>query len=50
MTDRDMDKAPTPVVKIDNMSDAFATIVSIEFGDRLGELLDTVSVGSVLYQ
>jgi hypothetical protein len=43
MTDRDMDKAPTPVVKIDNMSDAFATIVSVEFGDRLGELLDTVS-------
>lgn len=31
-----------PVVKIDNRSDAFATIVSVEFGDRLGELLDTV--------
>lgn len=38
-----MDKAPTPVVKIDNMSDPFATIVSVEFGDRLGELLDTVA-------
>jgi hypothetical protein len=31
-----------PVVIIDNQSDAFNTIVSIEFGDRLGELLDTV--------
>ncbi len=38
----DADTAPTPVVKIDNMSDAFATKVSVEFGDRLGELLDTV--------
>jgi len=35
---------PEPVVKIDNQSDAFATIVTVEFGDRLGELLDTVSV------
>ena len=34
---------PEPVVKIDNESDPFATIVSIEFGDRLGELLDTVA-------
>lgn len=33
----------TPVVKIDNRTDPFATIVSVEFGDRLGELLDTVS-------
>lgn len=33
---------PEPVVKIDNETDPFATIVSIEFGDRLGELLDTV--------
>jgi hypothetical protein len=33
---------PEPVVKIDNESDPFATIVSIEYGDRLGELLDTV--------
>ena len=31
-----------PVVKIDNKSDAFATVVSIQFGDQLGELLDTV--------
>ncbi|KAL4431582.1 hypothetical protein ABPG77_001424 [Micractinium sp. CCAP 211/92] len=34
---------PEPVVKIDNETDPFATIVSIEFGDRLGELLDTVA-------
>jgi len=33
---------PEPVVKIDNHTDPFATIVTIEFGDRLGELLDTV--------
>lgn len=36
------DTAALPVVKIDNRSDAFATIVTVEFGDRLGELLDTV--------
>ncbi|KAL4459008.1 hypothetical protein ABPG75_013873 [Micractinium tetrahymenae] len=34
---------PEPVVKIDNEKDPFATIVSIEYGDRLGELLDTVA-------
>ncbi len=34
---------PEPVVKIDNHSDPFATVVTVEFGDRLGELLDTVS-------
>jgi UTP:GlnB (protein PII) uridylyltransferase len=34
---------PEPVVKIDNQTDPFATIVTIEFGDRLGELLDTVN-------
>lgn len=33
---------PTPVVKIDNTTDPFATIVTVEFGDRLGELLDTM--------
>lgn len=33
---------PTPVVKIDNQHDPFATVVSVQFGDRLGELLDTV--------
>jgi hypothetical protein len=36
------DTAALPVVKIDNRSDPFATIVTVEFGDRLGELLDTV--------
>lgn len=34
---------PKPSVKIDNMSDPFATVVSVEFGDRLGELLDTIT-------
>lgn len=34
---------PTPVVVIDNKRDPFATVVTIEFGDRLGELLDTVT-------
>lgn len=33
---------PTPTIKIDNTSDPFATIVKVDFGDRLGELLDTV--------
>lgn len=34
---------PTPVVAIDNTSDSFATVVTISFGDRLGELLDTTA-------
>lgn len=33
---------PQPVVKIDNSTDPFATVVKVEFGDRLGDLLDTV--------
>lgn len=33
---------PTPTIKIDNASDPFATIVKVDFGDRLGELLDTI--------
>ena len=33
---------PQPIVKIDNQHDPFATLVTVEFGDRLGELLDTV--------
>lgn len=32
-----------PTVKIDNMTDAFATMVTVEFGDKLGELLDTIT-------
>ena len=34
--------APKPIVKIDNQHDPFATVVSIQYGNRLGELLDTV--------
>lgn len=34
---------PTPIVKIDNKVDNFATVLSVEFGNELGELLDTVS-------
>ena len=34
--------APEPVVRIDNESDPFATVVTVEYGDMLGELLDTV--------
>lgn len=33
---------PIPVVKIDNQSDPFATILTVQFGDRLGDLLDTI--------
>jgi hypothetical protein len=33
-----------PVVKIDNQSDNYSTIVKITYGDKLGELMDTVSV------
>lgn len=39
---------PEPIVKIDNESDPFATIVTVEYGDRLGELLDTVSLISIV--
>lgn len=42
MSEAAVDTVPKPVVKIDNQSDPFATVVSIQFGDRLGELLDTV--------
>uniref|UniRef100_A0A7S2Z3V9 ACT domain-containing protein n=1 Tax=Chloropicon laureae TaxID=464258 RepID=A0A7S2Z3V9_9CHLO len=34
--------APQPIVKINNESDPLATVVSIKFGDYLGDLLDTV--------
>ena len=40
------DDIPTPVIKIDNQHDPFATVVTIEYGDRLGELLDTVHLAS----
>jgi UTP:GlnB (protein PII) uridylyltransferase len=32
-----------PVVKIDNESDPFATVVSMRYGNKLGELLDTTA-------
>ena len=41
------DDIPKPVIKIDNQHDPFATVVTIEYGDRLGELLDTVSLSSL---
>jgi UTP:GlnB (protein PII) uridylyltransferase len=34
-------EVPTPIVKIDNKVDNFATVLSVEFGNELGELLDT---------
>lgn len=34
---------PEPIVRIDNTSDPFATIVHVEYGNLLGELLDTVA-------
>ena len=39
---------PKPVVKIDNQHDPFATVVDIEYGNELGELLDTVGVSLTL--
>lgn len=33
----------TPVVKICNTSDSFATVVTVQFGDQLGELLETIT-------
>lgn len=33
----------TPAVRIDNTSDPFATVVTVEFGDELGELLETIT-------
>lgn len=38
--------APKPIVKIDNQHDPFATVVSIQYGNKLGELLDTVKFRS----
>ena len=44
------DDIPTPVIKIDNQHDPFATVVTIEYGDRLGELLDTVQSSQLCLQ
>ncbi len=39
---------PTPVVKIDNLSDPFATVVSVQYGNKANlELLDTVGAVQV---
>jgi hypothetical protein len=35
---------PLPTIKIDNHSDPYATILKVDFGDKLGELLDTVRI------
>jgi len=32
-----------PIVKMDNASDPFATIITITYGDKLGDLLDTIA-------
>lgn len=37
-----LEGGPKPSVKIDNQTDPFSTIVIIQYGDLLGELLDTV--------
>lgn len=41
--DKPKGSEPVPVVKIDNLNDPFATVVTVEFGDKLGELLDTIT-------
>ena len=35
-------------MKIDNQHDPFATVVSIQYGNKLGELLDTVGLAASL--
>lgn len=45
-TEKILDEQPqeaTPIVIIDNIKDPFATVVSVQFGDYLEELLDTVA-------
>ncbi|CAI5998542.1 unnamed protein product [Closterium sp. NIES-65] len=37
------EEVPVPVVVIDNHSEANATVVQLEFGDRLGALMDTMA-------
>lgn len=34
---------PEPVVKIDNTSDSFATVVTVELGDQITEMLGTIT-------
>jgi hypothetical protein len=33
---------PTPTVKIDNISDPFATVLTVEYDGKSSELLDAV--------
>lgn len=33
---------PAPTVRIDNVSDAFATLVTVDLGDNIGEMFDTI--------
>lgn len=35
-------EGPVPTVLIDNLEDPLATVITLEFGDYLGELLDTI--------
>ncbi|XP_013619882.1 PREDICTED: ACT domain-containing protein ACR12-like isoform X2 [Brassica oleracea var. oleracea] len=42
--DDDDDFVPMPMVLIDQDADPEATIVQISFGDRLGALIDTVTL------
>ncbi len=37
-----------PAIKIDNTSDAFATMVTVEIGDKILDLLETVSASALL--
>jgi hypothetical protein len=41
-TEQVTETLPTPTIKIDNHSDPFATVIKVDFGDRLGDLLETV--------
>jgi len=40
---KNVDAAPQPTVKIDNLTDPLSTIVIVSFGDYLGELVDTMN-------
>jgi hypothetical protein len=41
-TEQVTEALPTPTIKIDNHSDPFATVIKVDYGDLLGDLLDTV--------
>ena len=46
---KELEDVPDPVIKIDNHTDPYHTIVSITYGDRLGELLDTVRLVHAIF-